>query len=126
MLKNLAKDQMKEAKFIFDSESLVSLANEAPDDLLVWVGGQEYLISKLGANDIPHSFESADDFFKWRLAVNDNNLNKFAKELGYLNGKPYCTAWDFLQDFDFTDEEILRDKVTECYQSTKLGDWLYE
>lgn len=126
MLKSLTKDQMKEAKFIFDSENLVELANEAPDDLLVWVDGQEYLISKLGANDIPHCFENATDFFKWRLASNGNSLDAFAKELGYPDDKPYCTAWDFLQDFDFDDEESLKEKVTDYYSSTRLGDWLYE
>lgn len=124
MLKSFSKEQMKEAQYIFDSESLVQLANEHPDDLLVWVDGQEYLISKYG--DVQHCFNSAMDFFHWRLSVYNNNLDKLADEVGYNNERPRCTTWDFLQDFDFTDEEILRDKIVECYQSTRLGDWLYE
>lgn len=122
-MKQLNPSQIKEVKFMFDSKNLRELAEENPDDIICWVGNEQYLITD--SMDFDNSFEDAKEFFKWRLRANHNSIDSLAKELGYI-GLPNCTSWDFLEDFDFTDNDILEEKIIENYDGERLGDWLYE
>lgn len=122
-MRPLSSSQIKEVKFMFDSQNLRELAEENPDDIICWVGNEQYLITD--SMDFDNSFEDAKEFFKWRLRANRNSIDSLAKELGY-SGLPNCTSWDFLEDFDFTDNDILEEKIIENYDGERLGDWLYE
>lgn len=122
-MKQLNPSQIKEVKFMFDASNLRELAEEEPEAIICWVNNEQYLITD--SMDFDNSFESAKDFFQWRLRANHRSINSLAKELGY-NGLPHCTSWDFLEDFDFTDNEILEEKIIDNYDGERLGDWLYE
>lgn len=122
-MRPLSSSQIKEVKFMFDAQNLRELAEENPDDIICWVGNEQYLITD--SMDFDNSFEDAKEFFKWRLRANHNSIDSLAKELGY-SGLPRRTSWDFLEDFDFTDNEILEEKIIENYDGERLGDWLYE
>ena len=122
-MRPLSSSQIKEVKFMFDAQNLRELAEENPDDIICWVGNEQYLITD--SMDFDNSFEDAKEFFKWRLRANRNSIDSLAKELGY-SGLPNFTIWDFLEDFDFTDNDILEEKIIENYDGERLGDWLYE
>lgn len=122
-MRPLSSSQIKEVKFMFDAQNLRELAEENPDDIICWVGNEQYLITN--SMDFDNSFEDAKEFFKWRLRANRNSIDGLAKELGY-SGLPRRTSWDFLEDFDFTDNDILEEKIIENYDGERLGDWLYE
>lgn len=122
-MKQLNPSQIKEVKFMFDSQNLRKLAEEEPDAIVCWVNSEQYLITD--SMDFDNSFEDAKEFFQWRLRANHNSIDSLAKELGYT-GLPNCTSWDFLENFDFTDNEILEEKIIENYDGERLGDWLYE
>lgn len=124
-MKQLNPSQIKEVKFMFDSQNLRELAEEEPDAIVCWVNSEQYLVSEQGYGDLDNCFETAMSFFHWRLKENHDKLDALAEELEY-NGLPHCTKWDFLEDFDFTDNEILEEKIIENYNGERLGDWLYE
>lgn len=117
----MTKDQLKEAKYIYDEWQLKDLAKDDPDALLVWEDSKnQAVISKY--DDTDNCYEDAVSFLQHRLAVNNNDLNALANEMGYDGSKTRWKRPDLIADLINDNEDSLLQLVSEEYGGKRLGD----
>lgn len=121
-MEQLNTQQIKEAKYLYDNESLRELSFEEPDAIIFWDDGRQSLITEK-ADDFINAYETALDFFIKKLSIDyKENLNEFAKSLGYGLGKTAFSIGDFLKDWNEYSELDLRDLIKDCFDGEELGD----
>lgn len=121
-MEQLDSKQIKEAKYIYDNESLRDLADEEPDALLFWDGDEQALITK-HAGDFDNAYETAMDFFTYKLERDyKGNLNEFAKMLGYGLGVKAFSMANFLRDWNDYSEDSLREIIKDDFNGDYLED----
>jgi len=117
----MTKGQLKEAKYIYDEWQLKDLAKDDPDALLVWEDSKnQAVISKY--DDTDNCYEDAVSFLQHRLAVNKNDLNALASEMGYDGSKTGWKRPDLIADLVDDNEDSLLQLVSEQYDGKRLGD----
>lgn len=121
-MEQLNSSQIKEAKYIYNSESLHDLADEEPDAILFWDGDEQALITKY-TDDFANAYKTAMDFFTYKLKRDyKDNLNEFAKMLGYGLGAKAFSMADFLRDWNGYSEDSLKEIIRDDFNGDYLED----
>lgn len=121
-MEQLNTEQVKEAKYLYENQVLKDLSLEEPDAILFWDGEEQALITK-NAGDLDNAYEKPMDFFMKKVNRDyKDDLNKFAKSLGYGLGKASFSMGDFLADWNDLNQDSLKELIFEYFDGEELGD----